>query len=279
MQTKTPDQLWAEKTILAYIDAKGLDIPFCSARYNIFLRGILLGDVPELTKAPSPFVKNDAEVQHIMEYAAQNYHLQQESLLPNIKLIIPTLTQTKNATPTSILTETLNLTALPPCDIVNAEGKLYVLGTGVFFSLGPSDNEIDRALKNTFPAWAAFQQRILGYSELASVGEIIEAASLGQEKFSLNPAVTLITLGLKLDWQLPPDGDLYSQSLIVGEQLHHNWFQWNNPDNEQLRLRYPNLADDGATYALYEFFDHDIEKLQNWCNTYQALFAGSPLQP
>jgi hypothetical protein len=82
LQRKTPDQLWAEKTILAYIDAKGLDIPFCSARYNIFLRGILLGDAPELTKAPSPFVNNDAEVQHIIEYAAQNYYSQQELLLP-----------------------------------------------------------------------------------------------------------------------------------------------------------------------------------------------------
>jgi hypothetical protein len=156
---------------------------------------------------------------------------------------------------------------------------LYVLGTDVFFSLGPSGIEIDRVLKNASPAWATFQPRILGYSELASVGEIIEAASLGQEKFSLNPAVTLVTLVLKLDWQLPPDGDLYSQSLIVGKQLHHYWFQWNNSDNEQLRLRYPNLTDDGATYALYEFFDHDIDKLQNWCNTYQALFASSPLQP
>lgn len=176
-------------------------------------------------------------------------------------------------------TETLGLTDLPPCNIFNAEGKLHVLSTDVFFSLGPSDNEIDRTLKNAFPEWAAFQQRILGYSELTSVGEIVEAASLGQEKFSLNPAVTLVTLGLKLDWQLPPDGDIYSPSLIVGEQLHHHWFQWNNPDNKQLRLRYPNLTDDGATYALYELFDHDIDDLQNWCNTYQALFASSPLQP
>mgnify|MGYP001230607799 CR=1 FL=1 len=84
LQRKTHEEIWAEKTILAYFEATELDIHLCSVKYNIFLRGILLGDVPELTKAPSVFVKNDMEVQYIMEYAAQNYLSQQELLFPAI---------------------------------------------------------------------------------------------------------------------------------------------------------------------------------------------------
>jgi hypothetical protein len=82
LQTKTQEEKWAEKTILAYIEAKELNFQFCSTEYNTFLRGILLGDAPELTKAPSIFVKNKVEAQYIMEYAAQNYHSPQESLFP-----------------------------------------------------------------------------------------------------------------------------------------------------------------------------------------------------
>lgn len=82
LQTKTQEEKWAEKTILTYIEAKELNFHLCSINYNIFLRGILLGDVPELTKAPSTFVKNEVETQYILEYAAQNYHSPQESLFP-----------------------------------------------------------------------------------------------------------------------------------------------------------------------------------------------------
>jgi len=80
---KTPEEKWAERTILAYIESKGLDIRPCTDRYNIFLRGILLGDPPELIWPPSAFVKNNTEKQYIMEYAAQNFHSPQELLFPN----------------------------------------------------------------------------------------------------------------------------------------------------------------------------------------------------
>jgi len=74
----------AKQIILTYIEAKELNIHPGENEYNIFLRGILLGDPPELTSAPSAFVKNSTEEQYIMEYAAQNYRSQQELLFPNI---------------------------------------------------------------------------------------------------------------------------------------------------------------------------------------------------
>ncbi len=75
---KTSEERWAEQTIRAYIDTTQLEIAYCSVRYNTFLKGILLGDVPELTNPPSAFIKNGAESQIILEYAAQNFHLPRE---------------------------------------------------------------------------------------------------------------------------------------------------------------------------------------------------------
>jgi len=75
---KTPEEKWAEQTILAYIEAKGLNIHLCTNKYNIFLRGILLGDPIELTTPPSAFIKNDLEGQYILEYASKNFHIPEE---------------------------------------------------------------------------------------------------------------------------------------------------------------------------------------------------------
>jgi hypothetical protein len=75
---KTPEERWAEQTILAYIDTTHRDITYCSVRYNYFLKGILLGEVPELINPPSTFIKNGAESQIILEYAAQNFRLPRE---------------------------------------------------------------------------------------------------------------------------------------------------------------------------------------------------------
>ncbi|MEJ5240328.1 MAG: hypothetical protein WHS87_03950 [Anaerolineales bacterium] len=153
---------------------------------------------------------------------------------------------------------------------------MYILSTDVFFSWGPTEEEINQALTDVFPAWAIFEQPVSWKPEPAKVGEIIREASLFEETFALNPAVTLVTLGVSLDWQLPPDSDLYSRAIATGRRLEHLWHEWAHPDNEYIRVRHPNLANDGATYALYIFFNQDLEKLQLWCDTYQKLFGASP---
>ncbi|MBI5295397.1 MAG: hypothetical protein HY869_07960 [Chloroflexi bacterium] len=83
LAVKTPEDKWAEQTILAYIEAQGLDIHPCTDRYNALLKGILLGDVPELIKTPSTFIKSDEEGQYILVYASENFHTPQELLFPN----------------------------------------------------------------------------------------------------------------------------------------------------------------------------------------------------
>ncbi|RME57265.1 hypothetical protein D6779_09010 [Candidatus Parcubacteria bacterium] len=193
------------------------------------------------------------------------------------KTTTPTLTPTLTPESTLALTITPELTSLPNCNIFDEDGKLYVLSTDIFFSWGPKDEEITQALAADFPEWANFEQTLPDMSHPLKIGEVMVAASLGQETFALNPTVTLVTMGVSLDWQLPPDGDLYSRAIATGKRLEHLWHEWTHPDNENIRVRYPNLANDGATYALYAFFDYDREKLQVWAAEYDVLFGH--LQP
>ncbi|PWH12052.1 MAG: hypothetical protein DDG60_15140, partial [Anaerolineae bacterium] len=126
--------------------------------------------------------------------------------------------------------------------------------------------------------WAIFEQPVSWKPEPAKVGEIIREASLFEETFALNPAVTLVTLGVSLDWQLPPDSDLYSRAIATGDRLHSLWFEWTDSENETLRANHSNIAN-AATYALYAFLGYDEEKLTLWRNAYSSLFGEDPSQP
>jgi murein DD-endopeptidase MepM/ murein hydrolase activator NlpD len=157
------------------------------------------------------------------------------------------------------------------------EQSINVLHDQVFFALGPKEEELNRALENNFPEWANYEQNVRWDSEPAKLGEIVREASF-QEQFALNPAVTLVTLGESLDWQLPSDSDLFLQSMTIGERLNYLWFEWANPENENIRVQNPEVSN-GATYALYVFFDHDKDRLQAWQDTYYRLFGEYPSQP
>ncbi|MBI5840647.1 MAG: M23 family metallopeptidase, partial [Chloroflexi bacterium] len=56
------------------------------------------------------------------------------------------------------------------------------------------------------------------------------------------------------------------------KRLNHLVFEWTNPENEDIRTRYPEVSN-GATYALYVFFDYDQGKLQAWHDAYVKLFG------
>jgi len=75
---QTPEEKWAKQTILAYIEAKGFDIRPGTDRYNIFLREVWHGEIPELTSPPSDFVKNDTEANYIRNYAAEKFQKSQK---------------------------------------------------------------------------------------------------------------------------------------------------------------------------------------------------------
>ena len=192
---------------------------------------------------------------------------------PSLTSSSPSPISATTPSPTNTLTATAEPNISPNCTIVNKAGKLYILSEKEFFAFGPSEKELDQALANNYPEWANFEQSVSWYSEPVKLGKIVEAASF-QEQYYFNPAATLVTLGESLNWQLPSDGDLYLQSLAISERLVHSAFEWIKPENEYIRTQYPEVSN-GATYALYVFFNYDKEKLQVWCYTYQRLFGTS----
>jgi hypothetical protein len=197
---------------------------------------------------------------------------------PSLTPITPTITPSPIPTITSLPTGTYTATPEPDtppgCKILNEDGKLNVLSDDVFFALGPSGEELDQALADNYPEWANYKQNVSWYPEPVTVGKIVREASF-QERFALNSAITLVTLGESLNWQLPSNSDLFSESLTAGERLHHLWFEWTNPENKQIRAQFSEVAN-AATYALYVYFGYDGAKLQAWCMTYQRLFGTSP---
>lgn len=68
-QSKEKDRR-AEQIILSYIEAKGLSIKPGTEEYQQFMKGILLGEHPELTSEKSTFVTNDEDRNCILNYAA-----------------------------------------------------------------------------------------------------------------------------------------------------------------------------------------------------------------
>lgn len=196
------------------------------------------------------------------------------SITPSTPSITPSPIPTVTPLPTNTFTTAPELGIAPNCKIVNENGKLYVLSEKEFFAFGPSEAKLDEVLVGNYPDWSSFEQNVSWYSEPVKVGKIIEAASF-REQYSFNPAVTLVTLGESLGWQIPADGDLYTRALETSEALIRPALERIKPDNEQLPAQYPQIAN-GATYALHIFFEGDVGRLQAWCNTYQWMFGTSP---
>lgn len=148
--------------------------------------------------------------------------------------------------------------------------NLYLLSDDVFFAITTTAEDINQTLTNNYPEWANYEQTVTWNTEPVKLGEIILSASF-QEQFAINSAVTLVTLGESLDWQLPLGEDLYSKSLSISERLFLYAFEWSKPENEEIRKSYPEVTN-AATYAIYIFFNNDREKIQQWCYSYQKLF-------
>ena len=185
---------------------------------------------------------------------------------------IPTVTPL----PTNTLTASPELGIAPNCKIVNEEGQLYLLSDQEFHDLGTLESELDQALATHYPEWASYTQTVSWSTQPEKLGAIIVAASLDEHSsLQINAAVTLVVLGESLHWQLPSNRDLYLKSQEISEELDRLAFDWENPQNESLRIQYPEVTNN-ATYALYAYFSYNLERLQSWCNSYQRLFGTLP---
>ena len=71
---ETPEDQRAKKIIFTYLEAKGLDIRPGTAEYARLMKGILLGEHPELTGEDSAFIQNQEELSDVLKYAGENMY-------------------------------------------------------------------------------------------------------------------------------------------------------------------------------------------------------------
>jgi hypothetical protein len=195
---------------------------------------------------------------------------------PLVPLTTPSYTPSPIPLPTNTYTASPEPDIAPNCRIANEGGRLYLLSGKEFSDLGTLEGELDRALVTHYPEWANYRQRVSWSTQPVKLGEIIVSASLDEYSRQINPAVTLVVLGESVDWQLPTNTDLFLRAQEISQELQQQFddFDSVNPQNESLRSQYPEVAN-SATYALYAYFNYNLDRLQSWCNTYQQLF-GTP---
>ncbi len=193
---------------------------------------------------------------------------------------VPTKTIHHTPSPSSSPTSISTLTPTPSC-LTNIHGsKLFILHDSVLYRGGVQGEHLDRALEVRFPEWTTFTQIPYWNDKPLSAGEIIDEASFAEE-FQINPAITLVTLGVEFNWMLPSNGDLFTIARETAKNL--NGYYWDYAfddidDQTQIKNSYPGI-ENAATYAIYAYFDNDKEKLVEWCETYIELFNQSPLNP
>ena len=194
---------------------------------------------------------------------------------PSLTPIAPSTTAAIMPSPTNIPTASLEPDITPNCKIANEAGQLYLLSDQEFRDLRTTPGKLDQVLTNNYPEWANYTQMVPWSTQPVKLGEIIASVSHDEESnLQISAAVTLVTLGDSLDWQLPSNTDLYLKAQEISTELNRLSFEWENPFDDSLRRQYPEVANSG-TYALFIFFNSKLDRLQHWCNTYQQLFGTS----
>jgi hypothetical protein len=186
--------------------------------------------------------------------------------------IVPSFTQSApSITPSPIPT----ITSTPDfCNSALWQGDIQVMSEDVFFTLGPGPVTFDRILREKDPAWANFRQKDQG--EMRSAGVIFHEHAIGPEwGMGVSPVVILVAYGMDQKWKLPINGNLVSDVEHIRDMLFQYRSEWVHGQVD--RSHYPAMAN-GATYALYRYFNGDLLKLEDWCHTYVQVYNESPLK-
>jgi hypothetical protein len=161
------------------------------------------------------------------------------------------------------------------CSSTLWQDQIQILFSDRFTALEPGGPRVfDRSLAEKNPAWTTFRQSVHG--EIRSAGVIFHEIAFGPEPGTgVNPAVLLVTYGVERNWKLPENGDLFSEVDHIRAALHQHELGWilGTVGHDQ----YPMITN-GATYALYRYFDEDRTKLEKWCRTWVEVYGESPLK-
>lgn len=155
-------------------------------------------------------------------------------------------------------------------------GLIYVIdnpiyenvNAGLDMGIWEAIDVMQDALEEYHPEWAFYsyedspgEERNVTYY----LWNYCDAQTIG-----VNPRVLMVTAGIALDWQIPTDKDLGQAISEVGIDLtqHYRDFRF----DESLQELYP-MVENPSSYALYAFFDYDLEQLKLWIDTYDLMFG------
>ena len=203
----------------------------------------------------------------------------QPTSLPSQTLAsVPSATKKPTTMPTLTTTST-QVSPSPTPDFCNPtiwqENDIYLLSPELFGALHPGGpNTFNRILIDKNPTWVDFQQE--DHGEMRNAGVIFHESSLGPELgMGVNPAVVLVVYGIKNDWALPVNSDLVSAVYQIRDSLFQDELEW---FQEKVDLsKYPPIAN-GATYALYRYYNGNEQKLESWCRTYIDVYGEPSIQ-
>lgn len=193
------------------------------------------------------------------------------SCSPSISITTPIVeeeTLSFTISPINTITQTATVIPPPTCTplpnnyIYIVDRATYINSdAGLELGLGPSGAIaiLQQALDEHYPDWE--QEENLA-SDVWSYS--------GTQNIGVNPRVLLVTTGVALNWQIPENHDLKEDIIQTGVALtqHYREFRF----NEELQANYPQVAD-AANYALFAFFDFDLEKLDAWQQEYDKMFG------
>src|SRR3989304_2243036 len=158
----------------------------------------------------------------------------------------PSLTPSPTSTPMVQPSSTASPSPTPrPCELA-ARAPLTLIDDDVYFSFGPTSNEIDEALASAYPQWLGFRQTVM--ERPLTAGDVFKQASFGGSEYGVNPAVLLVVVGMDLNWEPPADGDLFGRAVQAGKTLRPFYVDYYT--EEQVRAAYAHIGN-ASTYALY----------------------------
>lgn len=190
------------------------------------------------------------------------------SLLPPTSFITSSPILTNTPFPTNIPTSTPDF-----CNLAQFQGDIQIISGLRLTALEPGGPvDFDRILAEQNPAWADFRQ--YSHDEWRSAGVIFHETAFGPELGTgINPAVILVTYGVEQNWELPVNGNLVSEvDRIRGVLFKHR----SDVVHGDVDLNQYSVGN-GASYALYRYFNGDLSKLEDWCRTYVQVYGESPL--
>ncbi len=134
--------------------------------------------------------------------------------------------------------------------------------------------QFEAALARAYPEWAAL--RIREGEQEWSLGTFLQIISGPGRRNAVSPEVLVVTVGMKYRWQIPQNRDLARVFIRTGVQMTEDYAAFLN--QPEIRQQHPQVGN-AATYALYRYFNGDMQKLQAWRQSYIRIFGIDPVIP